>query len=59
MPFKNYKKCPTTGKDCLSKNEADKVKISMLKKSNRRISTYSCTYCFLFHVTSGKTYHFD
>lgn len=48
------KECQTTGKDCLSRNEAEKVKLNMLKHSNRRIAVYECDGCFCYHVTSRK-----
>lgn len=53
----NYK-CPSTGKERLSRKEADTVKTAMLKKSNRRIRIYECPDCFHYHVTQGKNYTF-
>ncbi len=50
MSFRNYDQCG--GKNCYSKNAAEKVKESSMKQRSKKIRMYLCPECHYYHLSS-------
>lgn len=50
------KKC--NDKNCYTKNEAEGVRVSVMRKRNRKIRIYECDICYYYHLTSHNSDEF-
>lgn len=48
--MRNNKQCD--GKNCYGKEAAERVRIATMRRQNRRMRTYQCSECYMYHLTS-------